>query len=72
MIELCWDKDRSQRLSAIECLAILHYQCDLDSGAKFDVYISHTKTMRPFLSHVAHSLTNKGFNVCKYNVYIYI
>jgi serine/threonine protein kinase len=63
MIELCWDKDRSQRLSAVECLAILHYQHDLESGKKFDVFLSHSKAMRPFLSHVAHTLIQRGYRV---------
>jgi len=63
MVELCWDKDRSQRLSAIECLAILHYQFDLHSGKKFDVFLSHSKRLRPFFSHISHALTQNGYRV---------
>lgn len=63
MVELCWDKDRSQRLSSIECLAILHYQFDLHSGKKFDVFLSHSKRLCPFFSHISHALTQNGYRV---------
>ena len=63
LIELCWDKDRSKRLSAVQCQAILDYNYDLILGHSFDIFISHSKTKRPFLSYISNILVQGGYRV---------
>jgi hypothetical protein len=63
MIQLCWDKERKSRLTAIECEARLRHCYEVLCSADFDIFLSHSWRDKPFLCHVYHLLTRQGCRV---------
>jgi hypothetical protein len=63
VITACWDKDRSQRKSAVEVFSLLNFFLGLTVKTQFDVFISHSRSVRPCLDHVVHHLTQFGYRV---------
>jgi hypothetical protein len=63
MIENCWSKDRSKRLTAIECKSVVERKHTALSGRKFDIFFSHKSQDKPMLSHVYNFLSRSGYKV---------
>lgn len=61
MIEKCWMNDRSQRLQAVECLAILDKTCSVLFADHYDIFLSHPWKFKPVLCHVQRFLTAGGY-----------
>ena len=63
MIVKCWDSDRNERKSAVECYAIVaHAHSDFQQGA-CDICISASPTRHKFLGHLYNYLSMAGFRV---------
>jgi serine/threonine protein kinase len=63
MIESCWSADRKVRKSATECFSILDHNYQIINHKHFDIFLSHTWSSKPFLSHVYAYLSRHGYRV---------
>ena len=63
MIECCWDKDRANRLSALQCYNTLDQAYNVLSQAKFDIFFSHPWKNKNILSYVKKFLNSHRYRV---------
>ncbi len=63
MIELCWEKDRAKRLTALQCHNTLELAYNIISQAKFDIFFSHPWKNKNVLRHVKKFLNSHGYRV---------
>jgi serine/threonine protein kinase len=63
MINLCWDTDRSIRLTAVECYSRLSHCLNVISSKSFDIFFSHKWEDKRLLSHVYAMLSAMGYRV---------
>jgi hypothetical protein len=63
VIKLCWDADRSTRLTAVECYSRLNHCLNITSSKSFDIFFSHKWEDKRLLSHVYAMLTAMGYRV---------
>ena len=63
MIQRCWDKDRTVRLTALDCYNILDQAYYILSQAKFDIFLSHPWRNKNVLQYVKKFLNSYGYRV---------
>jgi hypothetical protein len=63
MITACWDKERSFRKSAVECLSILRNQYYHLASIKFDLCINFITEHEILQENVYHYLADYGYSV---------
>jgi hypothetical protein len=63
VISLCWDKERQNRLTAVECFCRLSYCSDVISSKSFDIFFSHLWIDKRLLNNAYRMLTKSGYRV---------
>ena len=63
MIQCCWDKDRTKRLSALQCYNTLELAYNILSQAKFDIFFSHPWRNKNVLRYAKKYLNSHGYRV---------
>jgi hypothetical protein len=63
MIRRCWDKDRTVRLTTLDCCNILDQAYYILSQAKFDIFLSHPWRNKNVLQYVKKFLNSYGYRV---------
>ena len=63
MIRRCWDRDRTVRLTALDCCNTLDQAYNTLSQAKFDIFLSHPWRNKNVLRHVMKFLNSSGYRV---------
>ena len=63
MIQFCWHHDRLERLSAMQCLGIVHQCRDIVANSYFDIFLSHRWAEKGFVRHLYKHLVDSGYRV---------
>ena len=63
MIRWCWHFDRTERMSAVQCLGIVHQCMDIFANKVFDIFLSHRWTEKGFVRYLYKHLVNNGYRV---------
>ena len=63
LMERCWDNDRDNRPSVVECLSIMTYTLNAVESSQFDIFFSYSHAKEPFVVHLYEVLTKLGFRV---------
>ena len=63
MIKYCWHHDRTERLSAMQCLVTVHQCRDIFANKVFDIFLSYQSTEKYFVRYLYKLLVNSGYCV---------
>ena len=63
LMENCWDGDRNNRPSGAECLSIMLYTLSAVESSQFDIFLSYSHAVKPFVVHLYEVFTKLGFRV---------
>ena len=63
LMEKCWDNDRDNRPSAVECLSIMTYTLSAVESSQFDIFFSYSHAKKPFVVYLYEVFTKLGFRV---------
>ena len=63
MMKYCWHHDRTERLSAMQCLGIVHQCRDVFANKVFDIFLSYQWNEKCFVRYLYKLLVNRGYCV---------
>ena len=63
MIQYCWHHDRTERLSAMQCLSIVHQCRDIFANSMFDIFLSYRWSEKCFVRYLYKHLVSSGYRV---------